>query len=44
MTIPADARRQIIRRAEEPCVNRPLALAIRREETIRGRHPPSPYS
>ena len=24
-------------------MNRPLALAIRREEAVRGRHPPSPY-
>jgi hypothetical protein len=43
MTIPADARRQVVRRAEDRCINRPLALAIRREETIRGRHPPPPY-
>lgn len=67
MTIPADARRQVIQRAKDRCeycglsqagqealfhvdhivpvaalsMNRPLALAIRREETIRGRHPPS---
>jgi hypothetical protein len=43
MTIPADARRQAIRRAEDRCMNRPLALAIRREEAIRDRHPPSQY-
>jgi len=24
-------------------MNRPLALAIRQEEAVRGRHPPSPY-
>ena len=43
MTIPADARRQVIQRAEFCCMNRSLALAIRREEAIRHRHPPSPH-
>jgi len=73
MTIPADARRQVIGRAEDRSgfagshfprdgvlilgrtstgratvaalsMNRPLALAIRREEVIRHRHPPWPHT
>jgi hypothetical protein len=41
MTGPANARRQIIQQAEDHWPNRPLALAIRRQEAIRGRHPSS---
>ena len=40
MTIPADARRQVIQRAEFRRMNHPPALAIRLEEANRHHHPP----
>jgi hypothetical protein len=41
MTIPAGLRRAVIQLSivSALSMNRPLALAIRREETLRGRHP-----